>query len=328
MSFVKEKFVLTLILLSCIFSSCQISAEETTADRNTGANINVQIDTTNQTTMEQDDDESSHEEALMLYQVETSFPELSEASLMNLLISDYRPENVERTDSGENICTFKDGDIIHKWSINQGDLYQTFFYSNDREAEPVADKEKARKAADEFINQFKQLYPELEFNDAIMRDEENGEFTMEYTLSFHSSAILGNRNLEVQIGSSQQSMHGTWISITVGEQGISYVYISNMYVPGEILQEYGEADMISEDNLVERIGEYLNHLYSDNEKKTEGNFMLQEKTPLYLPFQEKNEIILKPVYVVTGTLTLNDSETTFSVYADVVTGYIYAHYEE
>lgn len=161
-----------------------------------------------------------------------------------------------------------------------------------------------------------------------MRDEESGELTMEYTLSFHSSAILGNRNLEAQIGSSQQSMHGTWISITVGEHGISYVYISNMYVPGKILKEYGEADMISEDDLVERIGEYLNHLYSDDEKKTEGNFMLQKKTPLYLPFQEKNSIVLKPVYVVTGTLTLDDRETTFSVYADVVTGYIYAHYEE
>ena len=199
--------------------------------------------------------------------------------------------------------------IQHSWMI--GD--KTFTYRNNRENGTVNEAD-ARKTADDCV---KSLNLDVELNTApSCTKDEDGNYTITYTLAYEGIPIMGNKNVYLPSG-SETPVHGAYIEITAGESGIRYLFISNLIKAGEILETYPEGKMLSETDILKYAEAYYQQFEDDSSKV---NIRIDTSSLIYMPYRENTKKTLIPVFDIKVSREENGSQ---ELLMDSTTGYIY-----
>ncbi len=199
--------------------------------------------------------------------------------------------------------------IQHSWMIED----KTFTYRNNRENGTVNEVD-VRKTADDCVKNLN-LGVELDTAPSCTKDE-NGNYTVTYTLAYEGIPIMGNKNVYLP-SDSERPVHGAYIEITVGESGIQHLFISNLIKPREILETYPEEKMLSETEISKYIKVYDQQFEDDSNKL---GVSIDTISLIYMPYRENTKKTLVPVFDIKVSREQNDNQ---EILMDSMTGYIY-----
>jgi len=240
-----------------------------------------------------------------------------ESSILTYLIADFDATAVlsNNTSEGTEHSTEIDG-VRHTWTTEKN----TFLYYNDVNDNSSISESEALDQGSDFVEK---LQFDMDENPTVK--EENGTFTLEYSLQYEGTKILGNRITYMQGSNDEQEIKGEYVSVTISGGGINSVYISNLMKPTKVLKEYdAEVDFINYDKLHQVLSTYFNKIYSEFGEDISGTFSIDKMNIIYMPNMENNYPILMPVIEVEGKSKINENQDDFSIIVDAVTGYVYS----
>lgn len=253
------------------------------------------------------------------YKLEVTSTVYDVEPILNYLIPGFDKSRVQQ--KGDDYSIEIDG-IKHYWSIGK----KYFTYSKDSPPEGALAEKEALAYSDDFV---KQVGFELAENPDIWKIE-NGNYTIRYTFEYEGVPILGNSSIDLKNGDEEDGFaHGEFVEISVNRNGIQGVYLSHLYDPAAILEEYRQEELISRDQLDSIINVAMNSVrqsmteWSKREGKEFGT-RIEEIELIYIPWQEKEKWVFLPAFSVRWVPLMDGvAGEPEPMLIDAVSGYVY-----
>lgn len=300
----KKIMIISIVLVSSIaLRGC--SSNESTENSETKNNQTVNVD------IEQGITERV-EGSYSKFAVENQ--KLDVKSILKLLISE-KEDSIDNMDMGTEENTIETNGIKHTWSL----VNNTFMYYNDKNIGIIEDKEKAENKASEFV---KMLGWDISNNTEITTGDD-GSLIYTYTLQHNGVELMGNYNVYLP-DNDETPVQGAYIEIGIGKEGIIRVYISGILNFNDTIKSYDASkDFIDKEKLSKTVLTYYKEIYADLGEDIKATLNIESFSIIYMPYREKKNIVLIPVYDVTLEKKINGNLQEAKMLIDAVDSYVY-----
>ena len=253
------------------------------------------------------------------YKVEMKEVPLEQSDFIRNLIEglDNNEITQENTAEGTQNSAIIDG-VEHKWIYNKNNL---IYFTNDESINTLPDEENML-TADKLAEKLN-----LKTTENPIVKKEDGLFTVEYSFEYEGTGVLGNKKISVSDVNGGESIKGEYMSITLSNEGIQSLEISNILEPLQVLEEYDPSrDMIDENRLKQILAMHYQHGYGEGEQSITGNLSVEHIEVLYVPMMEKEKNNMIPILEVEVKSDIDKDIDTYTAYIDAVSGFVYTSY--
>ena len=315
--------IMFLAVLSLVLCGCAIISNDskvTKSSNETDIQIKFQTSTSNPNTTKLQEassrpvsDISSPEKDMVnCSKFEVVNKDIDVKKIMKLLYEKKSLNSFKRGKTGEWVSQI-DG-VYHTWQkIENGGV----IYFSDRKIEKT-DKDKARRAAEDFIKRFCSNF-NLSFIKESEKTDEDGCYTFCYAQTCEGIRVMGNKTVALP-NNDEKSIHGSYIEVTIDGAGINSLFLQQAFDVKKTVKSYqAEKDFIVRDKILETAKKYYKKLYTDLKDKAEME--IQDIQIIYMPYIEGNVQYLIPVYDL--SIKEESRKEPICMLMDTVTAYVY-----
>lgn len=317
-----------IVLCLFTFTGCQKSGNSDQGENTAGDNRESEFPTSQSSQSSQSEDKSLPDYACSgtYYKLEMTPTVYDVDAILEYLMPGTDRSRARQDERG--YYSIEIDNITHTWYLSAADSEHNnfFYYGEDFDFSRMPTEQEARACSDDFIKHFG--YQVAENSEFVER--EDGPCSVYYRLEYEGVRILGKDSYSI----NKEPVHGEYIDITMGGNGILSLSLSNLYDVTAVLEEYPAEELISSSQLDDIINLAMNALFQDLDPKHEYSYQVKEIELIYIPVQEKEKWVLLPAFRVScvqltdGEVDLMDIdgeavEVPWIKIIDAVSGYVY-----